>query len=144
MRIRSMTARDAREVAALSSQLGYPSTAAEIEKRFRAAAQAPDSALDVAETDDGRVVGWVHVVGRHFLESEPYVEIAGLVVDAGARRHGVGWALVAEAETWAKERGYGTMRIRSNTARVEARPFYEQVGYEIIKTQYVFRKSLKA
>jgi GNAT superfamily N-acetyltransferase len=51
--------------------------------------------------------------------------------------------LLAAAESWASARGYTSMRIRSNTARVEARPFYRKHGYAIVKTQYVFRKDLR-
>ena len=142
VRVRTMTARDAADVAALSGQLGYPSTREEIERRFAAASRDPDAALFVAEGDEGRVAGWTHVVGRRFLETDAHAEITGLVVDARTRRRGVGQVLVSAAEDWARQRGYPTIRVRSNTARIEARPFYLKSGYEITKTQYVFRKSL--
>jgi GNAT superfamily N-acetyltransferase len=142
VRLRAMEGRDAPVVAALSGQLGYPSTPEEIEHRLHGASRDPESALLVAEGGDGRVVGWTHVIGRHFLESEPFAEIVGLVVDAGARRLGVGRALATGAESWARARGYAAIRVRSNTARDESRPFYLGIGYETIKTQYVYRKKL--
>ncbi len=143
MRVRPMTEGDVRAVADLSGQLGYPSTPAQIQRRFERLSVAPDSALFVADGDDGRVVGWVHVAGRRFLESHPFAELEGLVVDAAARRKGAGKALVSAAEGWAAAQGYDTMRVRSNTKRVEARPFYERIGYAITKSQHVYQKAIK-
>ena len=143
MRVRPMSERDARAVADLSGQLGYASTAAQIERRFERLRADPESAIFVAEDEGGRIVGWVHVVGKCFLEADPYAELGGLVVDSAARRKGAGKSLVAAAETWAAGRGYVTMRVRSNMKRVEARPFYEGAGYAITKSQNVYEKSIK-
>ena len=142
MRVRPMTERDARAVADLSGQLGYPSTVAQIDGRFVRLSGDPESAIFVAEGEGGMIVGWVHVVGRCFLELDPYAELGGLVVDAAARRQGAGKALVSAAERWAAGRGYVTMRVRSNTMRVEARPFYEGAGYAIVKSQNVYEKPI--
>src|SRR5215813_6371577 len=109
MRVRSMRERDARAVADLSGQLGYPATAAQIRRRLAMQEKDSDSAALVFEDEEGRIAGWAHVIGRHFLESDPYAELAGLVVDAGARRKGVGRALVTAAEKWAIGRGYATI-----------------------------------
>ncbi len=142
VRVRAMKARDAGQVAALSGQLGYPSTPGEIERRLGGVSRSSDTAVLVAESPEGRVVGWAHVLGRDFLESDPYAELAGLVVDAAARRQGIGRELVSAAEGWALDRGYAAMRVRSNVTRAEARPFYERMGYAIIKSQHVYRKTL--
>ena len=45
------------------------------------------------------------------------------------------------AEEWALTRGIDVMGVRSNSLRVQARAFYEHLGYEITKTQNAFRKS---
>jgi GNAT superfamily N-acetyltransferase len=140
MRVRRMTAEDVAQVAVLSGQLGYPSTPDQIAKRFHALESMGGSAVFVAELTPGTLAGWAHVVGRQLLESEPFAELVGLVVDAGSRRRGAGKTLVEAAESWARENGFGSLRIRSNTARLEARPFYEKMGYAIGKTQYVFNK----
>ncbi len=143
VRVRPMTERDARVVADLAGQLGYPSTEAQIRRRFESLSGDPGSAVFVAEDQEGRVIGWVHVIVRTFLESDAYAELAGLVVDRTTRRKGAGHALVSAAETWAAGRGYATMRVRSNVKRVEARPFYEGRGYVIGKSQHVYEKALK-
>jgi len=142
MGVRSMRLPDARRVADLATQLGYPSTEGQIAWRFEALAADPGSAIFVAEDPSGRLVGWTHVILQAFLESDPYAEIAGLVVDSGARRQGAGRALVSAAEAWARERGCATLRVRSNMLRPESRSFYEGVGFAVIKTQHVYEKPL--
>ena len=140
--VRPMTPRDAEAVARLSGQLGYPSAADDVERRFRPLAEDSDVVLLVAEDGDGRVVGWIHVGGRRFLGSDTFAQIDGLVVEASARRRGAGRALVRAAEEWARGRGYSVLRLNSNVQRTEARPFYERMGYEVIKSQWAFRKTL--
>ena len=140
--VRPMSIADAARVAELSGQLGYPVDPDEIARRIRLLSKDPDSAVLVAESIDGEVLGWIHVLGRHFIESAPSAEVIGLVVDSAVRRRGVGEALLAAAERWAMEQGFARMRIRSNTVRQEARPFYLKNGYTIAKTQYVFQRDL--
>jgi GNAT superfamily N-acetyltransferase len=96
----------------------------------------------VAQADDGRVLGWAHVVPRLQLEHEPYAELAGLVVDEAARSTGLGAALLGAAEDWARERGFVTMLVRSRVTRQRAHRFYEREGYERFKESAVFRKAL--
>jgi hypothetical protein len=67
--------------------------------------------------------------------------------DAIARRMGDvmqrsdGVLLVAELPT-GRVAGYPFIRVTTNTARVESRPFYEALGYALFKTQYALRKTL--
>jgi GNAT superfamily N-acetyltransferase len=143
MMIRPMLSTDAASVEILSGQLGYPAKTEEIQARFTALSADPEAALMVAESDGGAILGWMHVQGRRFIESAPYAEVLALVVDAALRRSGVGRELLAAAEGWAISRGYDLVQIRSNTAREGARPFYLGRGYEIWKTQYVFKKRLR-
>ena len=140
MVVRPMTARDSRDVASLSNQLGYPSSASDIEKRLGTMTQGADFGAFVAEATDGRVVGWIHVYIVRLVEADAYAEIGGLVVDANSRGQGLGKTLLAACEKWASERGYSTMSVHSNMKRSEAPPFYEGMGYGIVKTQYVFHK----
>lgn len=140
--VRPMQAQDSASVADLSGQLGYPATPAQIEARMRRIGEDRQAALLVAEASDHRILGWVHVCGNDDLVSEDHAEVRGLVVDAETRGQGVGRALLAAAERWATEHGYGAMRVRSNAVRTEARGFYEHAGYRVTKTQNHFRKVL--
>ena len=140
--IRPMLAEDAAAVAALAGELGYPASAPDIERRYRAFERDPDARLLVAQGSDGVVVGWIHVQGLHFLESDARAEIEGLVVAAAARRTGIGQSLVRAAEEWAIGRGLRLIGVRSNQVRTDARMFYERMGFAVVKTQNVFRKTL--
>ncbi len=142
-RVRPMTTGDSETVADLACQLGYPSTRAEIERRFRAIDGNPDSQVLVAEDAGGAVLGWIHVFGNHLLESEGEAEVGGLVVDSGARGQGVGKRLMEAAEAWAREHGYLRVCVRSNKIRLETHKFYLHLGYTILKSQYKFRKPLR-
>ena len=105
---------------------------------------SPEYGCYVAELG-GSVVGWIHVFGVRMLTSPCFfAEIGGLVVDAGARRQGVGRALVSQAEAWARAHGYSEVRLRSGLHRTEAHEFYRGIGYELAKTSHMFRKALPA
>ena len=64
----------------------------------------------------------------------------GLVVDSGARRRGLGRALVDVAENWTRARGLCLLTVRSNVTRDGSHPFYESLGYTRSKTQHVYGK----
>jgi GNAT superfamily N-acetyltransferase len=142
MHIRPMRKDDAEEVASLSGQLGYSSAPVQIAHRFSLVLACPEQALYVAEDDDVRLAGWIHVYGRVGLAQDPHAEISGLVVDERVRGQGTGRALMAAAERWAVARGYDAMRLHSNVVRDRAHGFYQHLGYEIGKTSYVFHKTL--
>jgi len=136
-----MERRDVDGVADLVTQLGYPSTPRDIARRFERIDGRDDQALLVAD-DGSAVVGWMHVGSHPYLESDDSAEILGLVVAEGQRSRGVGGALVGAAETWAAERGCQVIRVRSRITRDRAHAFYERGGFERIKTQYCFQKTL--
>jgi GNAT superfamily N-acetyltransferase len=140
--VRWMTPDDLAAAAELSAQLGYPSTAEAIARRFARIRSEADHAVLVAETGDGKVVGWLHIHPVHTMESDSYAEIGGLVVDQRVRRQGAGRALVAEAERWAREQGFDRIRVRSNIVRTEAHAFYPGVGFELVTTQHTYGKPL--
>ncbi len=140
MVVRPMTLSDSREVASLSNQLGYPSSASDIEKRLGTMTQRAHLGAIVAEVTDGGIAGWIHVFGVWLLQEDAFAEISGLVVDANSRGQGVGKALLEAAEKWARDNGYTGIYVRANTKRSQAPPFYERMGYNTVKTQYVFHK----
>jgi len=140
--IRKATKSDAAALAILSGELGYPATTSEIESRFATLSAESDSGIYVAELDS--IVGWIHVSVIQSLESNPFVEICGLVVAESYRGMGIGTQLVSMAERWAQEKGYNQIRVRTNILREESRRFYKQVGFQSKKTQEVFDKIIHA
>jgi len=133
---------DREALARLSTQLGYPMTPEEARERLVPIAEHPDHALLVAEAD-GRVAGWVQVSQSRVFETPLQAEVAGLVVDEAFRGRGIGKRLLAEAERWARERGCGALRVRSNVIRERAHAFYRREGFGEIKTQRVLEKRLE-
>ena len=140
-RVRSAEPADAERIAALATQLGYPSTPEQVAARLGRLLRDDDHAVFVAE-NLGLVVGWVHVFEKHLLESDPEAEVGGLVVDENHRGTGAGKLLMQRAEEWSRARGLKSVYLRSNVIRKGAHAFYEELGYHVVKTQTAFRKLL--
>ncbi len=132
---------DAAEIARLSTELGYPVCADDMAPRLEIMLADPNRHVIAAATQGG-LLGWIGLERRLSLEGGEQAEIVGLVVDARARRLGVGAALTGAAEQWARGFGYHQLFVRSNAARVESHPFYEKHGYRRRKTQHVYSKPL--
>jgi len=141
--IRVARIQDAHDIARLTAQLGYDTTPAEVSARLTRIGSKWDQRFLIAEADC-HAVGWLHVVIAEFVEAEPFGVIAGLVVDRGHRRQGIGRLLIDAAEAWARERGCSLMRLWSSVSRSEAHRFYEHLGYANVKTQHAFAKPLDA
>ncbi len=137
MRIRSATGDDARAIAALSGELGYPTRAEDVARRRLAMAAAEGHAVYVAEAG-GSVLGWIHVFGALRLESEPFAELGGMVVAEAHRGRGIGRQLIERASLWAREGGFTALRVRTRAERAAAHRFYQRVGFRRVKTQQVF------
>jgi N-acetylglutamate synthase-like GNAT family acetyltransferase len=140
MKIRQATMSDIASIAELSDQLGYPTTAEQTSKRLADILSRAEHVVFIAETENGAAVGWVHVTRTVWLEIDAFAEIGGLVVDTSYRSKGVGKDLLNAAEAWAREHGLPNLRVRSNVIRNRAHHFYQEAGYQIIKSQHVFEK----
>ena len=130
MLIRAARAHDAAAVDALLHQLGYPQDGPEsAAKRIESWGGDPAGAVFVAEAD-GDVLGVVAVHTCPFFERPgSWGRIVALVVADGARGQGVGACLVAEAESFAADRGCVRMEVTSADRRLDAHGFYRGRGY---------------
>jgi GNAT superfamily N-acetyltransferase len=135
---------DAAAIARLSGQLGYPVAVQALGMRLQGLLASEDQAVYVATDATGVVVGWIHGAEQLLVESGLRCEILGLVVDEPVRRGGIGRRLVEALERWARTRGLGEVSVRSAVSRTESHPFYEQLGYDRVKSQHVYRKRLGA
>jgi GNAT superfamily N-acetyltransferase len=133
---------DAVEISRLSLELGYPTGMEETRGVLARMLGSPSYFAVVASTGEGPLLGWAVAERRLMLESGESAELTGLVVASAARRLGVGSALVAAAEEWARANGFSSLRVRSNVTRAESHPFYEKLGFERAKTQHAYRKAL--
>lgn len=141
MTVRPMEPRDIERVAALTTELGYASTRQDIARRFAHIDGLPGQIVLVAQ-EGGAAIGWLHAAIHPYLEHDASAEILGLVVADGHRCRGVGEALLAAAEAWARERECAVVRVRSRVTRERAHIFYERHGYVREKTQYCFQKPI--
>lgn len=127
--IREPVEADASAISALLGELGYPATVEEIPARLAELRSDPGAIVFVAELE-GRVVAiaTAHVINAIHL-TPPAAMLTALVVAADARGQGVGRAMVAHAEAWAKGRGARKISLTSALHRVDAHQFYHGLGY---------------
>jgi len=98
------------------------------ERRYlRAVRKHPDAAVFVAETEGG-------IVGRLSIARDPHpasrhVADLGLMVAAGARRRGIGRALLEQAVAWAREVGVRKLELHVFPHNAPALRLYEQFGF---------------
>lgn len=142
--IRPAAPGDEPALAGLFTELGYPSTPEEIGRRLPAVRADPRHCALVAAGAGGELVGCVHIGLVTSLESDGTAQILGLVVSAAHRREGIGRALVAAAEEWARRQGCRVVQVRTNLKRPVSPAFYAGIGYEHTKTQLSFQKTLPA
>jgi GNAT superfamily N-acetyltransferase len=141
-KIRRAQTADAAEIARLAGELGYPMSVAGMTSMLAVLLANERHHVAVAANGE-RLCAWIHLEHRFSLEGER-VEIMGLVVDATARRRGLGRALLDFAESWTRERNLSGLTVRSNVARELSHPFYESLGFTRSKTQQVYVKSVQS
>ncbi|MEZ4792345.1 MAG: GNAT family N-acetyltransferase [Gelidibacter sp.] len=140
--IRNATMDDAKHIAELSAELGYPSSKEDTQSRLKKMLTSPDHCIYVAmEGDD--VIGWVHGFCTMRVESDRFVEIGGLVIGQEHQKKGIGKKLVSQVCTWSQSKQCQTVRVRCNVIRTESHKFYERLGFTTNKEQKIFVKSLK-
>jgi predicted N-acetyltransferase YhbS len=142
LQVREISSEDAAAVAALSVQLGYEASAAQIAERIAALLANAESQVALVACVGGEVVGWIEASIVRHLQSEPHTLIGGLVVRDGIRSLGVGRRLCAEIEAWSRNKGIMVVRVTSRSTREGAHRFYLREGYRLTKTSAVFEKVL--
>ena len=138
--VREAATSDVPAIAALCEELGYPSSALDVETRLIEIMKSADHAVFVAV--DRAVVGWIHVFLALRMESDPFAEIGGLVISNNYRGRGAGRKLVLQCEEWTRSKQMSSLRVRSRLSRNDAHAFYLRLGFSEKKTQAVFDKTL--
>jgi GNAT superfamily N-acetyltransferase len=139
--IRPGRAGDASELARLCTELGYPSSEAQLRERL-GRLSGVDHGLFVAEDVGGELRGVVDVHVRLVLEEDPFAELIALVVNEDGRGEGVGSALVAEAVRWSRARRLPKLWVRISLWREATPRFYERLGFHALKQQHVYELTL--
>ena len=139
--IRLVTCDDASDVCRICcDDLGYQCDRALVKERISQLDNERE-AVFVAVIDE-TVVGYIHVEKYNTLYFETMANILGLAVSSQYRKHGVGKALVTQAEDWANENEITLMRLNSGSTRSGAHEFYRRLGYGSEKDQIRFVKRL--
>ena len=93
--------------------------------------QPPNSFLFVAEDEDGEPVGFLHLQKtQDFFNGRTNCHISDLAVAPGQEGQGVGRALLAHAEDWAREHRCALMTLAVFPGNERARALYEASGYD--------------
>ena len=101
------------------------------------ASRPPGTEVLVAE-DDGRVVGFVHLTTvTDYYTRQRIGHVSDLVVAEEAEGRGVGRALMAAGEAWARGRGYPMVQLYVLVGNDGARALYERLGYAAEWFKYV-------
>jgi GNAT superfamily N-acetyltransferase len=129
-------------MAALAAQLGYDCTEEEVLIRLGEMENSRQYAVYVAERSGSHVVGWIAAYVFRSIELDTLAEISGFIVDEGHRCSGIGKVLLDTTEEWARHTGCKAIAVHSNVIRDYAHRFYTSNGFEVLKTQRVFQKSL--
>ncbi|MFO1054542.1 MAG: GNAT family N-acetyltransferase [Planctomycetota bacterium] len=139
--IRKATLADAAPLAHLMTELGHPTTPAELQHRY-AAWESEGNIAFVAANDAGELLGVVTLHRMHVLHRPlPVGRITALVVDRRLHGRGIGRRLVSAAEDHLAGLGCGLVEVTSNLRRTDAHAFYERIGYE--RTSARFAKSVQ-
>jgi GNAT superfamily N-acetyltransferase len=91
--------------------------------------QGPRSTVLIAETADETPLGFISLKVREDAAGIERAHVADLAVADGARRAGVGTALMQAAESWARELGMGVLSLDVWSSNETALRFYRHLGY---------------
>ena len=128
--VRPAAPQDTAALAALISQLSYPTDAGAMRARLERISARPEYAAWVAEWE-GEVIGMVGaMIGWTFVYDAPYARILALVVDSAHRGQGAGAALVRAVEEWARKHGAGSLHLTAGNQRADAHLFYTRMGFD--------------
>jgi ribosomal protein S18 acetylase RimI-like enzyme len=121
--------------------LGYPLSVDETKEQIKSVLSDENHCAFIA-IENKKIVAWIHAFISVTIESKPFVEIGGLVVDENYRGKGIGNKLVDKIKEWAMNKNILSLRVRSNTKRIETHKFYTGIGFIEIKEQKVFSMEL--
>ena len=88
-----------------------------------------DDAIVLVAELDGVPVGFIHLCEEDDYYTGPCAHVGDVVVTERARGRGVGRALLAAGESWARERGYDLLSLNVFLGNARARALYEELGF---------------
>jgi aminoglycoside 6'-N-acetyltransferase I len=147
MNVRAYRDSDWSEWLRMSCALFPESSEEDLEDGMRAYRARPDAEVFVAEDGKDALFGFVEVGARPYADgcaTSPVGYIEAWYVDPSMRRRGVGRALLAAAEHWARSRGYSEMASDALLDNDVSHAAHRHAGYEEVERSIKFRKPLEA
>jgi ribosomal protein S18 acetylase RimI-like enzyme len=95
----------------------------------------PDAEVFVAERD-GEAAGCLHMLVARDFFGRRHAHISVIAVSEAAEGTGVGRALMAHAERWARDRRLPLITLNVFAANERARRLYERAGFEVELLKY--------
>lgn len=95
-------------------------------------APASDQTVLVAEGAAHELLGFVHLhAATDFHTGERHGHVSDIVVAPASEGRGVGAALMAAAEDWARARAFRLLSLHVFGGNTRARALYERLGYRL-------------
>lgn len=141
--IRECTSQDAEFIYQLNrDEMGYEYPLDETRRKLEQLLCSVYDKIYVAVIDN-KAVGYIHANDYDVIYAPHMKNIMGIAVSKKYRRCGIGKALLAQVEIWARETGAQGVRLVSGGSRTEAHAFYRSCGYGNEKMQVNFKKKLE-
>jgi ribosomal protein S18 acetylase RimI-like enzyme len=136
MVIRPAAVTDFATIAKLVSDLGYPTSPSEMQRRLEAILDDHDYHTLVA-CEGEQIIGFVGTRSGPLYEADgQYGQIMALAVAHTHHRRGVGRTLMQAAESHLSERGARELVVTSGNHRSGAHAFYESCGFVFTGRRY--------
>lgn len=105
----------------------------------------PDQPIFVADRAEGGLCGMVEARIREYadaVDEQPCAYVEGWWVDADVRRTGIGRALIAAVEDWARSRGFRQLGSDALADNIVSHAAHRALGFEERERLVTFRKFL--
>jgi GNAT superfamily N-acetyltransferase len=120
---------DAHRIATLCFEMGWPVSVSAVHERL-VLLDRTEHAIGVAVRAREGLIGWVELHREESLLTGRRCRVTSLVVDERARRQGVGRALLAWAERWARTHGCEQLHLASGIAAQATHAFCRSLGWQ--------------
>ncbi len=129
MNIRMATKADLPQILPLMTELGFPCTSDELQKRFDAFMRLDGYGIVVAckDTIICGFIAWSY--SRFILADRARLHIAALIVDPTLRGQGIGTHLIKWLEDFALQYRPVVIDLTSGAHRLSTHDFYQKLGY---------------
>ena len=141
--LRKAVVKDAKRIADLLKELGYPNIPAFAKSKISRLSKSKNDSVLVAEINR-EVIGAAHLhIAELFHEPGRLGRIMALVITKNCRQQGIGQKLMASLETIARKAGCIKMEVTSAVHRDSAHIFYKKLGYSEQPKRFVKPLGLK-